>query len=91
MEEPKKLINQYVHFTNTEPDAERAILIQLTLYLDSLTRKSFLNKNIPNRLEYRMQLLTDEQYDALFVEEKSSGSSEFVAEDLLKLLKEYGG
>lgn len=38
-----------------------------------------------------MQLLTDEQYDALFVEEKSNGSSEFVAEDLLKLLKEYGG
>ena len=91
LEEPKKLINQYVHFTNTEPDAERAILIQLALYLDTLTRKSFLNKNIPNKLEYRMQLLTDEQYDALFLEEKSSGSSEYAVEDLPKLLEKYGG
>ena len=48
LEEPKKLINQYVHFTNTEPDAERVILIQLTLYLDSLTRKS-LARPIPSK------------------------------------------
>lgn len=91
LEEPSKLINQYVYFTNTEPDVERMILVQLALYLDSLTRKSFLNKNIPNTLTYRMKLLTDEQYAALFAEEKRTESSEYTEKDLLKLLEKYGG
>lgn len=91
LEEPSKLINQYVYFTNTEPDVERMILVQLALYFDSLTRKSFLNKNIPNTLTYRLRLLTDEQYAALFAEEKRTESSEYTEKGLLKLLEKYGG
>jgi hypothetical protein len=66
LEEPKELINRYVHFTNTEPDIERIVLVQLALYLDALTRKTLLNKNIPNTLEYRMQVLSEKEYADLF-------------------------
>ena len=45
----------------------------------------------PNTLTYRMKLLTDEQYAALFAEEKRTESSEYTEKDLLKLLEKYGG
>lgn len=67
---PKELINQYVYFTNSEPDGERVVLVHLALYFDALKRKSLLNKNIPNMTAYRMKILSDEQYSNLFVEEK---------------------
>ena len=91
LEEPKELINQYVHFTNTEPDSERLILVRLALYLDALTRKSLLNKNIPNTTEYRLQTLSDEQYAELFVEkenDKSQVDSDF--KDILEFIMDYG-
>ena len=71
LEELKELINEYVHFTNTEPDEERVVLVRLALYLEALTRKCLLNRNIPNTPEYRVKILTDEQYADLFTEEKS--------------------
>jgi len=92
LEEPKKLINRYVHFTNTEPDIERLVLVRLALYLDALSRKSFLNKNIPNTSEYRMQILSDEQYADLFVEEENDNTqTDGNLDRFLELLKEYGG
>lgn len=92
LEKPKELLNQYVHFTNTEPDKERFVLVRLALYLDALSRKSFLNKNIPNLPEYRLQTLSDEEYAELFVEEeKNETPSESSLEDYLKLIEKYGG
>ena len=91
LEEPKELINNYVHFTNTEPDEERVVLVRLALYLEALTRKCFLNKNIPNTLEYRMQILTDEQYTSLLAEEAANSDQELNEDQLLELLKKYGG
>ncbi|MDD7192953.1 MAG: hypothetical protein PUH33_00400, partial [Clostridiaceae bacterium] len=92
LEEPKELINRYVHFTNTEPDEERCVLVQLALYFDALSRKCLLNKNIPNTLDFRMQILSDDQYAELFLEEENDNpQAENTSEDLLELLKEYGG
>lgn len=92
LEKPKELINQYVHFTNTEPDQERLVLVRLALYLDALTRKSLLNKNIPNTLDYRMQMLSEEQYAELLVEEENDNAqSENNLEDIFELIKKYGG
>ena len=91
LEKPKELINNYVHFTNTEPDEERVVLVRLALYLESLTRKCFLNKNIPNTLEYRMQILTDEQYTSLLAEEAANSDQKLNEDQLLELLKKYGG
>lgn len=90
LEEPKELINNYVHFTNTEPDEERVVLVRLALYLEALTRKCFLNKNIPNTLEYRMQILTDEQYTLLLAEDAEDSDQESDENPLLELLKKYG-
>ncbi len=90
LEAPKGLINHYVHFTNSEPDEERIVLVQLALYLDALSRKTFLNKNIPNTSEYRLSVLSDEEYKDLFLEEPSDDCP-LAKEDLLDLLKEYGG
>lgn len=92
LEEPKELINQYVHFTNTEPDAERFVLVKLALYSDALSRKNLLNKNIPNTVEYRMQILSDEEYSALLTEEENNNPPDSpVLEDFSELLKKYGG
>lgn len=92
LKEPKELINQYVHFTNTEPDEEIIVLVRLALYLESLTRKSFLNKNIPNTLEYRLQTLSDEQYTELLVEaENDDVEPADGLEELGKLIIDYGG
>ena len=90
LEEQKELINHYVYFTNTEPDEERVVLVQLALYLEALTRKCFLNKNIPNTLEYRMQILTDEQYTLLLAKEAANNNKESNGDSLLELLKKYG-
>ena len=92
LEKPKDIINQYVHFTNTEPDQEILVLVRLALYLDALSRKTLLNKNIPNTSEYRLQILSEEQYADLFVEEeKDNTQSDGKLDAFLELFKEYGG
>lgn len=92
LDEPKELINQYVHFTNTETDQERLVLVRLALYLDVLSRKCFLNKNIPNSLEYRMHTLSDDQYADLFIEEENNDTqTDSKLEDFLKFVEKYGG
>lgn len=91
LEKPKELINKYVYFTNTEPDEERVVLVRLALYLDALTRKCFLNKNIPNNLEYRKQILTDEQCNSLLSEKTTTSDQESDEDPLLEIRKECGG
>lgn len=92
LEKPKELINQYVHFTNTEPDQERLVLVRLSLYLDALSRKCFLNKNVPNTSEYRLQILSDEQYaDLIAEEEKDDIQTDINLEDFWKFVEKYGG
>lgn len=82
-------INQYVVFTGDEPDDEMVVLVSLALYLDSLTTKNIINRNIPNDLKYRTTLLTDSELESILQEEpldeESSGHS---LEEFLKL---YGG
>lgn len=91
LEEPKELINQYVYFTNSEPDAETIVIVKLALYLEALSRESSLNKNIPNSLDYREHLLPT----GIFEENKKATQSDtvltFTQEDLQNLLEEYGG
>ena len=91
LEEIKALINQYVYFTNQESDEETIVLVELALYLDSLTRKSLLNKNIPNEIAYRVNLLSEGEYEELIAEEEADESAPISQEEFLKLIKEYGG
>lgn len=92
LEKPKELINQFVHFTNREPDEEVIVLVKLALYLEALTRKSLLNKNIPNELKYRMRLLSEEECKELFMEDESDDSDAMhTFEEFLKLIEEYRG
>lgn len=94
LEGPKELINRYVHFTNSEPDEERIVLVYLASYFEALTRKNLLNKNIPNTPEYRMQILSEKEYNSLLVEdaeEAVENNQSDATENLLALLKEYGG
>lgn len=92
LEKPKDLINKYVHFTNTESDKETLVLVRLALYLDALSRKSLLNKNIPNSLEYRIHTLSDDQYADLFIEEENNDTqTDSKLEDFLKFVEKYGG
>lgn len=58
LNEMKESINKYVFFTNTESDEETVVLVYVALYLSSLTNKCALNRNIPNNLDFRENLLT---------------------------------
>lgn len=82
---PKELINQYVVFTNEESDEEVIVLISLAKYLDALTQKTLLNRNIPNEKAYRVKLLSQQELDNLLREEPTDDEKpEFNFEELLK-------
>ena len=91
LEEPKALINQYVHFSNQESDEETIVLVELALYLEALTRKSLLNKNIPNEMAYRVNLLSEDKLEELIAEDENDETVTISGEELLKLIREYGG
>ncbi len=48
------------------------MLVTLALYLESLTRKSIINKNIPNEEQYRISLLTESEVEELHQEESDN-------------------
>ena len=65
LNEIKDNINKYVFFTNKESDEEVVVLVNLALYLSSLTHKSTLNRNLPNDLQYRISKLSDDEINKL--------------------------
>lgn len=89
LEEMKEVINRYVRFTNCEPDIEKAVLIKLALYLEALTRRDVLNKNIPNTQKYRIQILSDEEFDFLLPEDENQSDKDGIKK-LRLLLRELG-
>lgn len=91
LDEAKELLNQYVSFTNTEPDDETYVLVKLALYLENLTRKTLLNKNMPNDICYRERLLAPNEIDELRAEEPIHEATPGEIEDFLKMLEAYGG
>lgn len=91
LEPLKELINQYVAFTNQESDEETIVLVNLALYLEALTRKSSLNRNIPNELKYRVNVLADDQYSSIFAEDASDESANDSTDILQRLIEQYGG
>jgi len=91
LEPLKELINQYVSFTNQESDEETLVLVDLALYLEALTRKCLLNKNIPNEPSFRVNVLTDDQYSSIFVEEALDENENNSTDVLQQLIEKYGG
>jgi len=59
-------INKYVYFTNTESDEETIVLVDLALYLATLTTPNLLNRNIPNEPAYREIILSQDEWENLF-------------------------
>ena len=91
LDAPKELLNDYVFFSNTEPDEERIVLVKLALYLEALTRKSLLNRNIPNYKKYRVRKLTKQEYSDLLSEEPSAEQGKNTTNKFHEFLKQYGG
>ena len=71
----KEQINQYVHFTNNESDEEAALLVRLAMYLESLTRNCLINRNIPNRIDYRVNVFPEHEYTKLVCESQCNHPS----------------
>lgn len=67
LEEVKDSINQFVIFKNNESDEETVVLITLAKYFDALNGKTLLNKNIPNEEQYRIQCLSEEEWEELLL------------------------
>jgi hypothetical protein len=49
----KPLVNEYVEFKNTEPKDETHLLLQIATYFDALRQDGYINKSIPDTIEYR--------------------------------------
>lgn len=90
LENLKELINEYVYFTNEEPDEEVFVLLKLALYLEALKRKSLINKNIPNEALYRETLLTQTELDQLHLEEPAKKVSQEDFDKFSAFLESYG-
>ena len=58
-------LNKYVVFTNEETDSEIVLLVDLAVYLHALEQECMLNRSIPNDLQYREKLLTDDEIGKL--------------------------
>ena len=91
LEETKSCINQYVHFSNKESDEETVVLVHVAKYVEALERKSLLNKNIPNDVKYRIQILSKEQLDELLSNDCVENNKGWSLDDLEVYSNEYGG
>ena len=49
----KPLVNEYVEFYNTESQKETNLLLQIATYFDALKQDGYINRSIPNTIEYR--------------------------------------
>ena len=85
------MINKYIYFTNEESDEEVYVLIKFALYLESFTRKSIINKNIPNEEQYRETLLTETEVEELHQEEHKKEIQPIDLSIFNDIIKEYGG
>ena len=75
LDEMITVANRYVVFTNSETGPETLILMQMVIYFAALESHCCLNKNIPNELQYRKRLLSQEEIDDLakeYIEEPAT-------------------
>lgn len=70
LEKIKPLINKYVVFENNEPPFETQLLVSMALYFECLEFKNIINRNIPNSLDYREQVLSDDEWEVLVEDEQ---------------------
>lgn len=61
LDEMQMFLQRLVSFEDADGDFEHYALVQLALYLDCLENNCLINRNIPNDLEYRTRLLSDEE------------------------------
>ena len=66
LKKARGFLEKYVSFEGADGDFEYYSLVQLALYLDCLENKCLVNKNIPNSLQYREKLLSDDEMKELF-------------------------
>lgn len=90
LEDVKEAINVFVAFNNNESDEETLVLISLAEYLDALSSKNILNKNIPNEEKYRVKVLSTQEWEGLFVKSPDTEKQSVDLSMLDEILKMYG-
>ena len=91
LEEIKPIINEYVVFSNTESDLETTILIETALYLNALEGENILNQNIPNHTNYRIKVLSAEEYLQLLTPKEElppAVEQALLPDEIMKIIKE---
>lgn len=84
IEQAKTFFEKYIDFDKASSDFEHYALVNIALYFDCLNHKCMLNRNIPNDLKYRDQILTEEELiDLRTVDIINENASE----NLLKFIK----
>lgn len=81
----KPLVNEYVEFHNTEPQGETNLLLQIATYFDALKQDGYINKSIPDTIEFRgNHCLIEKGWATMYIE-----SENFVVRDLKADDKEH--
>lgn len=85
LDEMKPFLEKYVSFKDAQGDFEHYALVQIALYFDCLENNCSVNKNIPNDLQYRDNILSDKEFKELLKEKPIDKKSGLELEDFLKL------
>lgn len=88
--EVKPLLEKYVSFEEAVSPVDYSVLTEIALYLDCLTCKNTLNRNIPNDLAYRMFCYSEGEWEELLKENDVSSDPSENTFKLEELLKKYG-
>lgn len=88
--EVKPLLEKYVSFEEAVSPVDYSVLTEIALYLDCLTCKNTLNRNIPNDLAYRMFCYSEAEWEELLKEDVVHSESSENTVKLEELLKKYG-
>ncbi len=87
LKQAEGFLGKYVSFEEARGDFEHYALVQLALYLECLENKCSLNRNIPNELKYRQQLLSDEEFEDILKEDQKENNNQAIIEQLRDIFK----
>lgn len=80
----KPIINKYVIFKNEEPPFETQVLVSMAMYFESFGYQNLINRNIPNTLEFREVVISDDEWELLIKNETTQKDRENKLRKFLK-------
>ena len=69
---------------NEEPPFETQVLVRMAMYFESFGYQNLINRNIPNTLEFREVVISDDEWELLIKNETTQKDREIKLRKFLK-------